>query len=195
MTFKEYSLKEAIIIPEVPIINSFFSKNIEQMKEKYPELSFSTDLKSVGGYSYRTKKIIINLDKINNQQDFFKVLFHESVHLIQDKRTFSQMCSILCSETSKSEIKEKMFYLSSFEIMAYASTFALKIIFDGYSINIINSNMYEDIKYKEFFIFKDLKSNKKFLKYVYLYYQEFKKNKNIEQMRENLSESFKTYLI
>jgi len=56
--------------------------------------------------------------------------------------------------------------------MAYASTVALRLIFNGDDLE----NLVE-IMNGRFSIIKELLNSKRFKKYVYLYYKEFKKRK------------------
>jgi len=180
--FKEY-LDERIIVPE---LDTYFSKDLMEMKKHYKNIIFDDSIKQIAHYNTKTKEMKINFSKIKNKQDFFQVIFHESIHMLQDKKTLININKILFNEKiNKREIRNKLFFLGQFEIMAYASTVALRLIFEGKTLNDLS-----EIMNTRFKIIQELIQNKKFKKYIYLYYREFKKEKyfNIFNIYDNLNE-------
>ena len=190
-TFSDYiqdnqNINEKIIVPE---IDAFFSKDITEMKEHYPGIIFDNTIKQIGQYNTRKKEMRMNLDKIPDKQTLYQILFHESIHMIQDKKTLMDINRILFNEKlSKKSIRDKLFFLGQFEIMAYASTVALRLIFNGDDLE----NLVE-IMNGRFSIIKELLNSKRFKKYVYLYYKEFKKEKYLFNIYSNESYSIQVY--
>jgi len=68
------------------------------MKEYYPGIIFDNTIKQIGHYNTRKKEMRMNLDKILDKQTFYQILFHESIHMIQDKKTLMDINRILFNE-------------------------------------------------------------------------------------------------
>jgi len=135
-------------------------------------LFYSDNSKRAGGY--KNGIISINTNLIKNDNDLYTFLYHESIHKIQDQKSSINIFSIILSNRIKLDKKDLMnFNISNyFEIMAYASTFAILIKFHLINIKEFDTFLLNS-KYKEVYqIIKKSKNFKKFKKYLYLYYKE-----------------------
>ncbi len=193
-TFKEYiGIKEGI----KPSIKEIKSIEKDYLEKTFPDIRFyPKESNQCGGYS--NGNISINLNCIKNISDIYTNIYHESIHQIQDKKSLLNILSIIAQGRDKITDKElRTLYniTNSFEIMAYASTFAIMLKLNlkplkGYDSFFRNSNMkgiYE--------IINNSKSYKAFKKYLYLYYKEIDVPEEIikNYIMENNPEYIKEY--
>ena len=176
--FLEDDMNEAILIPDLPKIKSIEK---DDLKLQFPDIIFYEETsKKCGGY--KEGKISINLNCIKKPEDLYIFVYHESIHKLQDKKSVENIFDIIKKGRIRIGTKELMqtYNLTNkFEIMAYASTFAIMLKINmlplkGYNLFFEESPMgkvYEEIK----------KSNnyKTFKKYLYLYYENIEIPENI----------------
>ena len=113
----------------MPDIESIEKRYLENL---FPEIDFYTDNNNRCG-GYKEGKISINLNCIKNVDDLYNYIFHKSIHNIQDKKSKKSIFNIIRKERGKISNKDLqiVFELTNpFEIMAYASTFAILLHLD-----------------------------------------------------------------
>jgi hypothetical protein len=165
ISFKGF-LKESIIIPEVPKIDF---KKIKPGDEINNIVFYHDDSNRCGGY--KNGIIEVNLFCIKTEEDMFNFIFHESIHHIQDIKSIKNIHGIISKKLfsiSKKEMRKIYRIVNPFEIMAYATTFAVFLKTNYIPLKDFSKSL-EQSKFKEVFkIIQGSMDYKKFKKYLYL---------------------------
>jgi hypothetical protein len=150
----------------------------------------------VGGY--KNNKIEVNLNCVKTIEDLFNIVFHESIHQLQDIKSQENIFKLIKKKTLKLSKKDRLNFriTNSFEIMAYAATFVILLKFNLIPLKDFDRFFQESELQGVYNIIKNSSEYKKFKKYLYLYYKELEINNNIikkyidDKNDQNLKEEY-----
>jgi hypothetical protein len=209
-TFRAFTLElnnyneilEGIIIPDSFDLNIDISRknDIEYLQKISTKDIIFVNNDSNSRYDRKTKKIILNLNKINNSEELQNVFFHESIHKIQDELSKGLLFSKAYNDYQYRQNKNKL--LIEFphgvhkisEKMAYAASFCLDCLNRKQDMN-----EYIEVTKEKSELFKNLIKDKYFRKQLGMYHLYLKEAfneiiKEKEYRDQEHFEKFETFL-
>ena len=204
MSFKKYlkelnsynEILEGIVIPDSFKIDIDLSKkdDIEYLQKISTKDIVFVNNNSNSRYDLRTKKIVLNLNKITSIDILQDIFFHEAIHKIQDelsngllfKKEFDDYQFRQNKNKLLIEFPHKVYKVS--EKMAYAASFCLDCLNRKMEIN-----EYIKVAKTRSKLFKNLIKDKYFKKQLGMYYQYLKSDFDniLKEREEKLIKHFK----